>query len=132
MTLLIIFCTPPFDHQGRHAEAMTVWGEQVLPLAPAAFWNLFVERLRRANKLNLLVKWLPFNDRSKARPRMARPVCCKHARSRRVAHTRTMLCTFFCGRCRPTSTSRSCSPHFATETGLLLSRGLPAGRCCTH
>jgi hypothetical protein len=57
---------------------MTVWGEQVLPLAPAAFWNLFVERLRRANKLNLLVKWLPFNDRSKARPRMPRPVCCSN------------------------------------------------------
>lgn len=44
---------------------MAVWGEQVLPVAPAAFWSLFVERLRRAGRLQLLVKWLPFNDRSK-------------------------------------------------------------------
>eukprot|EP00039_Didymoeca_costata_P011483 m.161493 g.161493 ORF g.161493 m.161493 type:complete len:960 (+) comp15188_c0_seq4:150-3029(+) len=55
-------------HQGRHEESVRVWGEVVLPSAPAEYWKLFVDRLNRADKLNLIVKWLPFNDRTKVTP----------------------------------------------------------------
>lgn len=51
-------------------DAMRVWGEQVLPFAPAAFWNAFAWQLEKINALDLLVPWLPFNDRSKVRPIM--------------------------------------------------------------
>jgi len=51
--------------QGQDKEAMAVWAELVLPWAPAAYWHLFLRHLERAGKLNLAVKWLPFNDRAK-------------------------------------------------------------------
>jgi hypothetical protein len=37
----------------------------ILPSAPAAYWTIFVHRLRQAGELGLIVKWLPFNDRTK-------------------------------------------------------------------
>eukprot|EP00043_Microstomoeca_roanoka_P012759 m.123943 g.123943 ORF g.123943 m.123943 type:complete len:867 (-) comp15581_c2_seq1:1382-3982(-) len=55
-------------HKGLFEEAMRVWGEQVLPVSSASFWNVFAARLDECNSLHLLVKWLPFNDRSKLRP----------------------------------------------------------------
>eukprot|EP00048_Salpingoeca_helianthica_P009192 m.131977 g.131977 ORF g.131977 m.131977 type:complete len:751 (+) comp14798_c0_seq5:88-2340(+) len=56
--------------QGRTAEAMTEWGENVLPWAPAAYWSEFVKALLKANRLDLIVKWLPFNDRGKVPARI--------------------------------------------------------------
>ncbi len=50
---------------GRHAEAVRQWGEAHLPSAPAKFWHLFMERLEAADQLDLIVQWLPFNDRTK-------------------------------------------------------------------
>ena len=50
---------------GRHVEAVRVWGEVHLPLAPPTYWDIFVTRLEAADKLHLIVKWLPFNDRTK-------------------------------------------------------------------
>lgn len=49
-------------------EAMRIWGEVVLPLAPAAYWDKFVHRLDSAGQIDLVVTWLPFNDRSKVSP----------------------------------------------------------------
>ena len=54
--------------QGRFVEAVRVWGEVILPSAPAKYWTIFVNRLNRAGKLGLIVKWLPFNDRTKVSP----------------------------------------------------------------
>lgn len=52
--------------QGQFQQAMAVWAELVLPSAPASYWHVFLQRLAEAGKLGLAVKWLPFNDRSKA------------------------------------------------------------------
>ena len=54
--------------RGRHVEALAVWGESVLPWAPAAYWDRFISRLAKAGHLNLIVKWLPFNDRGRVAP----------------------------------------------------------------
>lgn len=51
--------------KGRHEEAVRVWGEVHLPSAPAVYWKIFVDRLDAAGKIDLAVKWLPFNDRTK-------------------------------------------------------------------
>jgi hypothetical protein len=51
--------------RGCFREAMRVWGEIHLPSAAPAFWRVFIERLEAANKLDLVVQWLPFNDRTK-------------------------------------------------------------------
>lgn len=53
---------------GRHEEAVRIWGEVHLPSAPALYWKTFVERLDEAEKIDLVVKWLPFNDRTKVGP----------------------------------------------------------------
>ena len=31
-------------------QAVRVWGEVILPSAPAKYWTIFVNRLNRANK----------------------------------------------------------------------------------
>lgn len=54
--------------QGKLVEAMRIWGEVVLPLAPAAYWDEFVRRLSISGHIDLVVTWLPFNDRSKVAP----------------------------------------------------------------
>lgn len=51
--------------KGKHVEAVRVWGEVHLPSAPALYWKFFVDRLADAGKIDLAVKWLPFNDRTK-------------------------------------------------------------------
>ena len=43
--------------QGRHVEAVRVWGEVILPSAPPKYWTIFVNRLKSADKLELIVKW---------------------------------------------------------------------------
>lgn len=55
------------DHitQGRYTEAMREWGENVLPWAAATYWDCFITNLVHADRLDLIVKWLPFNDRGK-------------------------------------------------------------------
>ena len=32
---------------------------------PTRYWKIFVDRLDAAGKIDLAVKWLPFNDRTK-------------------------------------------------------------------
>lgn len=51
--------------QGLCREAVRVWGEVHLPLAPPEYWRVFIDRLDAADKLDLVVQWLPFNDRTK-------------------------------------------------------------------
>jgi hypothetical protein len=51
--------------QGYYREAMAIYGEQVLPLAPATYWRLFLERLLRSQQSSLAIKYLPFSDKSK-------------------------------------------------------------------
>ena len=53
------------ETQGRPAAAMAVWGESVLPWAPAAYWERFIARLAAVGEIDLIVKWLPFNERGK-------------------------------------------------------------------
>eukprot|EP00041_Stephanoeca_diplocostata_P028422 m.805183 g.805183 ORF g.805183 m.805183 type:complete len:800 (+) comp23371_c0_seq9:1289-3688(+) len=50
---------------GRCEEAVRVWGEVHLPSAPALYWSAFIDRLEAAGRIDLAVKWLPFNDRTK-------------------------------------------------------------------
>ncbi len=56
--------------QRQEKQALAVWAELVLPSAPAAYWHVFMHRLAEADKLDLAVKWLPFNDRTKISPRV--------------------------------------------------------------
>ncbi len=66
---------PHLTVQGLRREALAVWGENLLPWAPAAYWERFIARLTRAGAQDLIVKWLPFNDRGK--------VCCLFVTRRR-------------------------------------------------
>ncbi|EDQ84183.1 uncharacterized protein MONBRDRAFT_13057 [Monosiga brevicollis MX1] len=44
---------------------MAVYGEQVLPHAPAAYWKSFCETLLAQDQLDWVLPYLPFNDKAK-------------------------------------------------------------------
>ncbi len=49
--------------QGQRAAAVSTYAEYILPVAPAAYWREFTERLDALGEVALLEPYLPFNNR---------------------------------------------------------------------